>query len=316
MYISIDLKDNIRYPVALQPGATIGIAAPSGPVQEQHILPGIAAIERRGYQVVIAPHCFEKHGFLAGSDENRTNDLNYFFESPDIDAIFCARGGYGSVRLLDHLRFEGMRIRPRPFLGFSDITVLHLALQNNTGLITFYGPMLGDIGKGLSPEAECCLWNTLENPLFTGKLFSADVQTLSPGVARGRLTGGCLALLASSVGTPEEPDFTDRLVLLEDVGEAVYRVDRMLMQLERANLLSKAAGFIIGTVTGCEDREMPIKLHDIWQERIGALGVPAVTGFHFGHIDNPFTLPLGCMAELNADTGGLRILEPAVLSRS
>jgi muramoyltetrapeptide carboxypeptidase len=314
---------------------TIGVIAPSSGIRDERLEKGIATIEEAGYKVVPADHLYDRHGYLSGSDAARGADFTAMFARKDIDAVFCGRGGYGAARMLDHVDWSVVKANPKPFVGYSDITTLHLALERRTGMVTFYGPVVVTHGIGLSEHARVTFWKVLQKPeplgLYpatntapTGRPIasessdppeSPEIRTLVSGKASGRLAGGCLSLLAAAVGTPEEPDFDGRIVLIEDIGDPCYRSDRQLLQLLRAGLLNKAAGFVIGTVTGWEkqEKEPPvITIEDVWRDLIVRLGKPAISGFPFGHEPNPMTMPLGCMAELDADSGTLKVTEPAV----
>lgn len=296
---------------------TIGVIAPSGPVRDPRFAQGLERLESRGYRLILGNHVHDRRGYLAGTDIDRAADFTAMFARRDVNAVFCARGGYGASRMLDYVDWEAVRANPKLFVGYSDITTLHLALEKRAGLLTVYGPMVVTYGGGLSETAEECFWRMVTRAEPFGRYDTGDaaIRTLIGGKARGRLAGGCLALLGAAVGTLEEPDFTGRIVLIEDVGEVIYRVDRLLVQLLRAGLLQNAAGFVIGTVTNCEDTQTEepfIRLEDVWQDHIVPLGKPTIAGFPFGHEPNPLTLPLGCLAELDADAGTLTILEPAV----
>jgi muramoyltetrapeptide carboxypeptidase len=304
-------------PEKLQPGMTIGVIAPSSGIRDARLDAGIKLLERRGYQVVVGDHVYDQHGYLAGTDASRGADFTRMFARKDVDAVFCARGGYGAMRMVDHIDWEVVRANPKLFVGYSDITTLHLALERQCGLATIHGPMVVSHGGGLSPTAEDCFWRMVECAEPFGQLDTgtAAVRTLVGGRAQGRLAGGCLELLTCAIGTKEMPDFSGRIVVMEDVGEKAYQVDRQLVHLTRCGLLEQAAGFVIGTVTDWDKEEKgtpAINLDDVWQDLIAPLGKPAIVGFPFGHEPNPLTIPLGCLAELDADNGLLTILEPAV----
>lgn len=303
-------------PPRLQPGMTLGIVAPSSGIRDDRLQSGIARIQERGYNVRLADHLFDQAGYLAGMDASRGRDLTALFADPAVDAVICGRGGYGAIRMLDHVDWSAVAAHPKPFIGYSDITTLHLAVQRYAPMVTFHGPVVTTLGGGLSADAESCFWSLLERAEPYGAYpRGGPTQTLVGGTAEGLLAGGCLALLGAAVGTPEAPDFAGRIVLIEDVGERVYRVDRLLAQLLRAGLLQQAAGFVLGTVTGCMEGETgapPITLDRVWRDYIEPLGKPAIVGFPFGHEPDPLTLPLGCIARLDADASTLEVLEPAV----
>jgi muramoyltetrapeptide carboxypeptidase len=306
-----------RRPPRLQPGMTIGVIAPSSAVRDPRLQAGLAAIRARGYQVVTGDMLYNRHGFLAGTDRGRAQEVTTMFGRKDIDAVFCARGGYGACRILEYVDWEIVRSNPKPFVGYSDITSLHLAIERFVGQITLHGPMVTTLGEDLSEEAKDCFWRMLERPEPPGTYScqGSVMRTLVGGTAEGELAGGNLTLLCSAIGTPEMPDFRERIVLLEDIGEAAYRIDRMLVQLRRSGLLQQASGFVIGTATDWEKEEETtpvIRLEDIWRDHFEPIGKPTITGFPFGHVSSPLTIPLGCRAVLRADSCELTVLEPAV----
>jgi len=305
-------------PRALKRGDTIGIVAPSGPIPRDELEQGVALLEARGYRVVVGENVLARHpsfDYLAGTDAQRAADLNEMLTRPDIDAVFCARGGYGAMRLFDHIDWNRIPKEPKIFLGYSDITSLHTALSQRCGWPTFHGPMVFALTKLCADRAEVH-WRLLETTEALGTL-PADPETmttLSGGQVEGELAGGCLCLLARACGSPYAPDFRDKIVLLEEVGEAVYRADRDLMQLKNAGLLDQAAGFVIGTITRWQQQEAdpPVNTPQaLWQDYFGELGKPVITGYPFGHETDPLTLPLGVRARLDADARTLTLLESA-----
>lgn len=298
---------------------TIGVVAPASARRGDRLARGLEILQERGYREATGDHLYDKHGYLAGMDRGRAEDLTTMFANPEVNAIICSRGGYGSVRMLEYVDWDVVRSNPKVFVGFSDVTSVHLAMERHAGLATFYGPMVVTHGAGLSQIAADTFWRLLTDPDPIGPLDTAgaSLQTLVSGKAEGPLAGGCLALLAAAVGTPEAPDFEGRIVVLEDVGDPAYRVDRLIMQLRRSGILERAAGFVIGTVTGWEKEEdqagpPAITLDDVWRDLIAPLGKPTITGFPFGHVPNPLTIPLGCRAILDADGCALTIAESAV----
>lgn len=306
-------------PKRLQHGDIVAIVAPSGPVSAEELSEAREQIESRGYRVVIGEHVLEKHphnGYLAGRDEERFADLKAFLRREDIAAIFCARGGYGALRLFP--RFEGWvaPAKPKVFTGYSDITALHLVLNGTFGWTTFYGPNACSLSK-LDFEAADTFWRMLEVPSAPWELpAQADrMRRLVGGVVEGRLAGGCLSLLAHACGSRFQPNFRGCIVLIEDVNEMVYRVDRYVTQLLNAGVLQEASGFIVGTVTGWEREEGEKSgnhLHAVWEELLAPLNKPTIIGFPFGHEPNPLTLPLGVYARLDANNKTVTLLEAAV----
>jgi muramoyltetrapeptide carboxypeptidase len=296
---------------------TIGVVAPSSGIRDHRLEPALRLFEERGYRVVRGEHLADQHGYLAGGDAARAADFTEMFRRKDVDAVFCGRGGYGAMRMADRVDWDVVRANPKIFVGYSDITTLHLAFENRMGLTTFHGPVVVTHGDPLSPIAADCFWRAVERaePLGRYDTSEGSVRTLVGGRAEGRTAGGCIQLLSSAVGTPEHPDFEGRIVLLEDVNEKVYQTDRNLTQLIRSGLLGRAAGIVIGTVTDWElaEKSRPaILLSDMWRDIIAPLGIPAIVGFPFGHERNPLTIPLGVRARLDADAATLEILEPAV----
>ena len=305
-------------PKRLTAGDTIGIVAPAGPPPAGELEKGIEIIRSRGYHVRVGDHVLARAGhcdYLAGSDEERASDLNAMFADPEIAAIFCARGGYGSMRLFDLLNWESIRANPKLFLGYSDITSLHTAF-GRMGLVTIHATMVSSMWR-LDANSLEQFWELVEGESRPGELStgSADVITIVPGRAAGELTGGNLCLLAQACGSPHGPDFSGKIVLIEDINDAVYRADRDLTQLLNAGLLQQAAGFIIGELTGWEGHEAdpprntPVAL---WTEFFGRLGKPTIAGFPFGHIPNPLPLPLGVRASLDATARTVTLMESAV----
>ncbi|MGC8666654.1 MAG: S66 peptidase family protein [Chthonomonadales bacterium] len=293
----------------------LGVVAPSSSVRDGRLQAALDLLEAAGYQTILGDHLYDRYGYLAGTDAARAADLNSMFARKDVDGILCARGGYGSWRVLDLVDWDTVRANPKVFIGYSDITLLHLAMERRANLVTFHGPMAITIGKGLDPSTFEQFLAVVSRPVPAGTLPWDGVGKLVGGRAAGPLAGGCLSLLAAAVGTPDAPDFRGCIVLLEDVGESLPHVDRHLCQLARSGCFRQAAGFVIGTVTGArqEGADGAITLEDLWQRYIVPLGKPAVWGFRFGHVENPLTLPLGCLAELDADAGRLSILEAAVV---
>ena len=272
-------------------------------------------IEERGYRVRVSKHALDRHSenaYLAGTDADRAADLNGLFADPEVRAIFASRGGYGSSRLLPFLDWEMIQANPKPFVGYSDLTSLHTVFSRKPGFPTVHGAMLLTLMKS-DERARDLFWRTLESPEPLG-ILPADPQgmnTVCGGIVEGNLTGGCLTLLAHLCGTPYAPDFTDKIVLIEDVGEAVYRADRLLTQLKLSGLLEAAAGFVIGHITGWKGQEGDESRNDpetLWRDTFAELGKPTISGFPFGHEPNPLTLPLGVRARLDADARTLTLL--------
>jgi len=300
-------------PRALRPGAHVRIVSPASPTTPESMETGIALLESEGYKVSSGEHVLAKDGYLAGTDEQRAADLTTAFDDPSVDAVLCSRGGYGCARLAPHLDFDAMARTGKVFAGFSDVTTLHLAL-NRRGLVTFHAPML----LSFSVEREPWVSRSFTNILKGDDPFVEDSprgETLRPGVAEGVLTGGCLCLLTDSIGTPDELECDGRIVLIEDVDEHPHRIDAMLTHLLNTGRLQKAAGIVVGEMTGTDDKVDP-KIgawpwRRIVEDRLGSLDVPILVNFPFGHMKGMLSLPLGVRVRLDADAGRLTMLEAA-----
>jgi muramoyltetrapeptide carboxypeptidase len=317
-------------PARLVPGQTIGVCCPaSAPPDPTAIDRALAVLAGLGYGTRLAPHARDRHGFLAGSDRDRAGDLMRLFKDRRVDAIFCLRGGYGCTRLLDRLDFAAIRACPKILLGYSDVTALHCALLKRAGLITFHGPVLNSdfLREPRNAFTMDSLWRTIARSEPAGSVRTSsgagaegvpEPTVLRTGQARGRLVGGNLSLLCALVGTPWLPSLRGRLLFLEDVDEAPYRIDRMLTHLLAAGALRGVAGIAIGTNAGCEDpkraqfNEYRQTAEDVFRERLAGLRVPVVCGLPFGHQAINATLPVGAGAELDGRRGDLRLLEAAV----
>ena len=314
-------------PRRLAPGQTIGMVAPSAaPNEPERIRFAIDTVESLGFKVKPAAHLYDREGYLAGADAARAADLNAMFADDGVDAIWCVRGGYGASRILPALDYALMQQKPKALIGYSDITALHMAIHRHAGLVTFHGPVAF---RAFTPyslgELKRVLW-TGETPVRLGGPPPFDrtegrvdwenrVATLVPGKARGRLLGGNLCLMSHLCGTPYFPDLRGAILFLEDVEEAYYRIDRMLTQLWLSGVLAGVTGVAFGKFTSCDPSAFFLQnrpLEDILAERCRALGVPAVSGIMVGHIEDQTTLPVGCLAELDADAGTLTLLEPGV----
>lgn len=305
-------------PSALRPGDTIGVVSPSSYKALEALQPGIDKIRQRGYRLLFGEHAFDRRGYLAGEDRDRAADLNAMFANPEVKAVLCTRGGYGASRILDYLDWDLIRAHPKPLIGYSDITTLHLAFLRQTEMVVFYAPMIITLARDVSPLVVDNLFDLLEKPqpLGTYDTREGNVQTLVPGVVEGELTGGCLCLVTAACGTPEQVDARGKILCLEDVDEPPYAVDRMLTQLKRCGVLDEAAGFVIGEITNWEqhvsDPAETLTIEQIWQDILVPLGKPTIIGFPFGHVTHPLTLPFGVRARLDATAGTLTLLEPAV----
>jgi muramoyltetrapeptide carboxypeptidase len=312
-------------PPRLQTGDIMGLVAPSGasfdPDEEAY---GDENVRALGFVPRRGRHTMDQFGYLAGRDEDRAADINAMFADPMVKAILCTRGGWGAARLLRHLDYGLIRANPKPVIGLSDVTGLHLALQARAGLVSFHGPTAagawGPIAvaslKEVLMQAGTPTWSAPRSE--EARLVPRRWRTvaITPGVAQGRLIGGNLTVLSALVGTPFMPDLKGAILMLEDINEAEYRIDRMITHLSLAGLLDGIAGFVFGQCTDCTDSGGGyggFTLSTILQQHIKPLGVPAFYGAAFGHIADQPLLPLGCDVELDANARTLRLLAPAVV---
>src|ERR1041385_1591787 len=316
-------------PRRLDPGDTIAIIAPaSAPPDPKAIDHSVAVLERLGFKPKLAPNVRKRWGFLAGSDRERASDLMKMFTDRKVAGLLCVRGGYGAARILPLLDYRTIRSNPKVFIGFSDITSLHCAFLVKSNLISFHGPMLNsDLLKPDCPSftVESFLRAVMRNEPSgsvryeskgkSGERKSPAPRSLCRGVATGRLIGGNLSILCSTLGTGYQPSFKNRILFFEDLDDPPYRFDRMLTHLLNAGLLQQVAGIAIGTNANCEDpkakgaKEYRQTLDDVLKERLNPLGIPVVSGFPFGHVSLNATLPLGVRATLDGVKGDLVIDE-------
>ncbi len=290
------------------------MAAPAGPPRAAALADGLGALRGAGFEVVLAPGLLERRGYLAGEDAARAADLMALLSDPTVDAVICARGGYGTMRMLPYCDLRPLRRRPKALVGFSDITALHLALAAQ-GLVSFHGPMVENPAGGFPSANLDGLLRALTEPAPLGTLAVPEgapaPRRLWRGRARGPLVGGNLTLLAASIGTAWEICTEGCIVLLEDTGETPYRLDRYLTQLWLAGKLQAAAGFAIGELIDCgEGSPDPL---DVFAERLTPLGKPILADLPLGHGPWRLTVPLGVEVELDADNGTLSVLHAALV---
>lgn len=294
----------------------MALVAASGPVPEGGVELALERVERLGWTPLLGPGARLRTGYLAGSDDVRLRDLQAAIDSKENDLIWLLRGGFGMMRLLPHLDLTALRERPRPVIGFSDVTAFHLAARRQ-GLITFHGPHAATSDL---PDFSLASLRTVLEPRAAGILpFPAEGPdrgtTVSPGRAEGRLIGGNLALIAATLGTPYQVEPAGGILFIEEVGEAAYRVDRLLTQLLLAGVFEGVAGIAVGGFSERPDLDTPgyVDSMEIVAERLSPLGIPIAADFPFGHIPLSWTLPEGVPARLDASAGTLELLEPAVV---
>lgn len=310
---------NLLLPPALRPGATLGIVAPASPVSPEVLEKGLEAVRALGFRVVVGDHVLDRYGHLAGRDADRAADLNAMFRRDDVDGILCARGGSGSIRLLPHLDWDLIRAHPKPFMGYSDITTLELALLRKCGLPCFFAPMVtSDFAR--SPSSGCLdiLWRLVCRPSAAGELMDArcaEAKTLVGGVAEGPCVGGTLALVAATLGTPYELQTEGCVFFFEDVHESPARIERYLMQLLLAGKLEAATGFLIGSVpydATDEEKARYLTEFQVYEDLLLPLGKPLLHTWPVGHVPSPVTLPMGVRIRMDATRKSVTVLDPAV----
>jgi len=311
-------KKSVLKPKKLQQGDTIGLISPG------FILPDsdrydkiIDQIRKLGYKVKEGPNARNQYGYLAGTDKERAADLNAMFADNSVDAIMPFRGGWGCNRILPLIDFNIIRENPKILVGYSDITTLLLSIFAKTGLITFHGPV------GKSEWTDYTKQNFKEVLTGQQKLFNIpdknlcedcdELETITPGKVKGKLLGGNLSVLTAMMGSDYLPDWNNSILFLEDVGEDVYRLDRMLTQLKLNGVLEEISGFIFGQCTSCEmSSSKSLTLRQVFDDHIKPLGIPAFSGAMIGHIDNMLTLPVGLPVEMDTQEGTIKLKEAAV----
>jgi len=311
-------------PRRLQTGMRVGVVAPASPTEDnERTRFALDIVRSLGFEVVEGDHLYRRTQYLAGTDRERASDLMAMFADTSVDAIFCLRGGYGASRILPLLDYDLIRRNPKALIGYSDITALLNAIFLKTGLIGFHGPVANQTFSDYSLEAFDKVLFAAQAPVVIGAAPPFEtargraeeenrITVFKAGKSQGRLIGGNLSLVTALMGTPFEPDFRDKILVLEDVGEAPYRIDRMLTQLWLAGRLQQAAGIAFGKFTDAKSCGNSFSIEDVIAQRCADLDVPVVRGFMIGHIQDQTLVPIGARAELDGDLGRLRLLEAAV----
>jgi muramoyltetrapeptide carboxypeptidase len=297
-------------PPRLRPGATIGVAAVSGPVDEARLNRGLAWLRGRGYRIAEAGNLRRCDGFLAGTDAERAEAYLGLIRDPGVEAVFFARGGYGASRILSRLNPREIAEHPKIHLGASDLTALFCFLWKHSGLVTFYGPM---VAVEMADQEGLDWEEVLSGAPPAAHRFRAE-DVLAGGRGEGPLLGGCLSLLASLAGTPEGLGASGAVLFWEDVGEEVYRLDRMLTQLERSGTFDGLQAMVIGSISpvGRGAEESPGVVRSWLQSRFAGAPFPVLFGLPAGHLGRPRTLPLGAPARVDGDRGLIEFGGPAV----
>jgi muramoyltetrapeptide carboxypeptidase len=298
-------------PPALKRSDRVRIVAPAGPFDRDLFEQGLRVLAAR-YQPVYDEGLFSQHRYLAGDDDRRLGELQRALEESDTQAVFCARGGYGALRLLPRVSLPAA-FPPKLFVGFSDITALHGLLQSE-GRVSVHGPVVTQLGRQSSESAER-LFQLLESDQAPPAAITGGA-TWVPGTAEGVLVGGNLSVFSCLLGTPYLPPLDGALLMLEDVGERPYRLDRLWQHLALAGVFQRIRGLVLGDFTGCDEKDAPYTGFEVLRELAQQANLPCAAGFRFGHGDLNLALPLGCRARLDAAAGTLQFLEPAVSPRT
>ena len=300
-------KDNksVR-PLRLKPGDTIGIVAPAGPFDHEKFKKGKTVLETMGFRTFFDDGIYRQHGFLAGTDIQRADQVNHLFADPTIQAIFCVRGGYGSMRILSFLDFETIQTHPKIFLGFSDISALLSVFYDRCSLVTFHGPVVTTLANA-TEKTLTALQSALTSST-TIELIPEDGMVIKSGVCSGLVAGGNLTTLCHLVGTSFAPNFKGKILLLEDVGELPYRIDRMVTQMNLAGCFNEIAGLILGGFKECGHLN---EIVEIFNNIFKDVDIPILTGFEVGHGEHNLTIPIGLGATLDTDKKRLMFHEPA-----
>lgn len=317
---------DITKPKRLSTGDTIGIVSPAGAIYESEPYEiAVESMQALGLKVKLGEFVRTRHGHLAGTDEQRASEFNDMWRDPEVDAIICLRGGSGAARILPLLDYEEIKKNPKIFIGYSDITALHLAIYEKTGLVTFHGPLATSTWnsfaanhfKDLLFNAEAIAYS---NPIDKNGLLAQTrnrIRTITPGTATGELLGGNLSVLTNLMGTPYFPtNWKNKILYLEDVGEQIYAVDRMMSQLQLGGVLEQVSGFIFGKCSDCDPGGAggygSLTLEEVLDHYLKPLKIPAFSGSMIGHISDNFTIPNGKQAKMNATLGTFSLLNPAV----
>ena len=301
-------KDAPIRPPRLKPGDTIGIVAPASPFDQKIFTQGLHVLQSMGLRTRVPDEIFEKNGYLAGSDEHRAGLVMRLFEDQSVNALVCAKGGFGSLRILPLLDFDIIRKNPKVFVGHSDITALLATITVKSGLVSFHGPLVTTLAN--APEATCSKLLAAISSNSIVELKPARGIALKAGSARGPVIGGNLTTLCHMLATPFAPRFENRILILEDRGEAHYRIDRMLFQMKLAGCFKGIAGLVLGSFEDCGS---PDGVFKIFEEHFKDIPAPILAGFDVGHGPQNMTVPCGLDATLDADRHILAFDQPATI---
>lgn len=301
------MNNNMIWPTPLRSGDKVAVTAPSSPVSDEKLEMSVESIKFLGLEPVVMPSCHMAHGYLAGPDKQRAEDINTAFADKDIKGIFCLRGGYGTTRLLPMLDFDLIKNNPKVFIGYSDISSLHFNINQKCGLVTFHGPMPTTdyrVHEGFTNDSlRTCLFAP-ETLKTIGNPEGEEIITLREGFAKGTLVGGNLSLMAGTLGSPYEVDTKGKILFIEDVDEMPFRLDKMLTALSLAGKFRDCEGIILGTFERCEEADHPsLTLREIFEEVVLPWNKPTILNLRAGHIYPQSTLPMGAEVNFEAKDG-------------
>jgi muramoyltetrapeptide carboxypeptidase len=305
--------NTILKPPRLQVGDTVGLISPAGIVDPKDIEDVKHSFGLLGLKVKLGTHILDRYGYLAGKDRDRAADINAMFADNSVKAIIAMRGGWGCNRILPLINYPLIRERPKILMGYSDITSLLLAINARSRIVTFHGAVATSTWNEFTLDYLKRILFNCEAVTMQNLTTVEGIEVIRRGKARGKLVGGNLSVLAAMLGSPYLPSWNQNILFVEDIGEDVYRIDRMLTQLKNAGILNRIAGFIFGQCTNCKLGDEPsFTLTQVLQDHIQHLGIPAWYGSMIGHIKDKFTVPIGVEVEIDANIGTLRMLESAV----
>ena len=305
-------------PEALKFGDTVGIIAPASPTTEERVKKAHDKLIEMGFKVKMGKSPYERYGYLSGTDSIRAEDINEMFRDKEVDGIICIRGGYGTPRILDLLDYEAIKNNPKVFVGYSDITALHIAFTQIADLVTYHGPMVAsDMIGNFSEFSKDNLYKSIMETDPIGKISNPpgeEIITINGGIAEGSIIGGNLSLIVDTIGTPYEIDVKGKILFIEEIGEEPYNIDRMLNQLRLAGKLHDAVGIILGDFNNCVSKKHDenLTLEQVIEDHIKPVGKPTIFNLQAGHCEPMVTIPFGVRARLDADKKELIILESCV----
>lgn len=310
----------IKRPKPLKRGNTVGLVAPSSPTADYDIVRlSVERLMELGFSVSVGDSCYGEYGYLSGKDDVRAGDINKMFADSSIHGIVCLKGGYGTPRILDKLDYEGIKDNPKVFVGYSDITALHIAFNQLCGIVTFHGPMAAsDMVEGFDDFSKEGFLKAVTSMQPLGELHNPGTETIGSlvkGKASGTIIGGNLSLIAATLGTPYEIDTKGKLLLIEDIDEEPYKIDRMLSQLRLAGKFEDCGGIIIGDWNNCVPKKQraSLTLEKVFEDIIVPAGKPTLYNLKAGHCCPKITVPFGVEAEIDADSCTLTLKESALL---